>query len=340
MPRKYTLRRRAEQQAETRQRIVEAAVDLHGSVGPARTTFSMVAERAGVQRHTLYAHFPDERELLLACSAHHLEVEPPPDPAPWAAIADRRARLRTALGAIYGWYERNADMLANVLRDAEHHETLREIMHMRFGPHLGAGPAALAFARRRPGPVGAARPRAQLPQLADAGPRRRPRHRRRRRDHDRRRARSRARPRARTRSGARAATRRQPGRRGLTRARARPGAARSSRAPSGFHMGRNPIGQSQGPRQQAGRKDLAANGPLRSIRRPSVASRPSRITPAISDSPTPAGARAPRPPRSRRTARSARRRCCRSGRCSPSRPRRSARRRPRPRRRASSPASG
>jgi AcrR family transcriptional regulator len=144
MPRKYTLRRRAEQQAETRQRIVEAAVDLHGSVGPARTTFSMVAERAGVQRHTLYAHFPDERELLLACSAHHMEVEPPPDPATWAAITDRRARLRTALGAIYGWYERNADMLANVLRDAEHHETLREITHLRFGPHLDGWTRALA----------------------------------------------------------------------------------------------------------------------------------------------------------------------------------------------------
>ena len=68
MTRTYTLKRRAEQQAETRQRIVEAAVDLHGSVGPAATTFSMIAERAGVQRHTLYAHFPDERSLYLACS--------------------------------------------------------------------------------------------------------------------------------------------------------------------------------------------------------------------------------------------------------------------------------
>ena len=67
MTRTYTLKRRAEQQADTRRRIVEAAVDLHSSVGPALTTFSMVAERAGVQRHTLYAHFPDERSLNLAC---------------------------------------------------------------------------------------------------------------------------------------------------------------------------------------------------------------------------------------------------------------------------------
>ncbi len=68
MTRTYTLKRRAEQQAETRRRIVEAAVELHGSIGPALTTVSMVAERAGVQRHTFYAHFPDERSLHLACS--------------------------------------------------------------------------------------------------------------------------------------------------------------------------------------------------------------------------------------------------------------------------------
>src|ERR687893_573213 len=68
MTRTYTLKRRAEQQAETRRRIVEAAVELHSSVGPALTTLSQVAERAGVQRHTLYAHFPDEWSLFLACS--------------------------------------------------------------------------------------------------------------------------------------------------------------------------------------------------------------------------------------------------------------------------------
>ena len=143
MTRKYTLRRRAEQQAETRQRIVEAAMALHGSAGPAQTTFSMVAEKAGVQRHTLYAHFPDEKALLLACSAHHLETDPPPDPALWAAIADRRVRLRTALGEIYAWYERNAELVGSVLRDAEHHAVLREVTELRFGPGFAAWRAAL-----------------------------------------------------------------------------------------------------------------------------------------------------------------------------------------------------
>lgn len=136
MPRTYTLGRRAEQQAETRRRIVEAAVDLHGSVGPALTTISMVAERAGVQRHTLYAHFPDERSLYLACSALSLERDPLPDAAPWRTIAGRGERLQTGLTAIYGWYERNADLAGCVLRDAAFHSLTKEISELRFGPFM------------------------------------------------------------------------------------------------------------------------------------------------------------------------------------------------------------
>ena len=110
MARTYTLKRRAEQQAETRQRIVEAAVDLHGSVGPAQTTFSMVAERAGVQRHTLYAHFPDERSLFLACSGLALERDPLPDAAPWrrsptaaSGCAPASARSTAGTSATPSW---------------------------------------------------------------------------------------------------------------------------------------------------------------------------------------------------------------------------------------------
>jgi AcrR family transcriptional regulator len=138
MSRPYTLKRRAERQAQTTLRIVEAAVDLHGSVGPALTTFSMLAERAGVQRHTLYAHFPDERSLMLACSGLALERDPLPDAEPWRAIEDHSERLRTGIRAVYGWYERNAELAACVLRDAEHHALTREIIEMRFGSHITA----------------------------------------------------------------------------------------------------------------------------------------------------------------------------------------------------------
>lgn len=135
MTRTYTLKRRAEQQAMTRQRIVEAAVDLHGSVGPASTTVSMIAERAGVQRHTFYAHFPGERDLLLACSGLVHERDPLPEAAAWQATKDPRRRLHTGLRALYDWYKRNASLLACVLRDGEHHELTREIAELRFsGP--------------------------------------------------------------------------------------------------------------------------------------------------------------------------------------------------------------
>jgi AcrR family transcriptional regulator len=138
MARNYTLKRRAEQQAETRRRIVEAAVDLHGTVGPANTSVSMIAERAGVQRHTLYAHFPDERSMLMACSGHELERDPPPDAEPWRAIADPAERLGMGLRAIYDWYARNAALLACVLRDAERHALVREISELRYGPSIAS----------------------------------------------------------------------------------------------------------------------------------------------------------------------------------------------------------
>jgi AcrR family transcriptional regulator len=137
MARTYTLNQRAQQQAQTRQRIVEAAVELHGTVGPARTSLSMVAERAGVQRNTLYAHFPDERSLLMACSGLAIERDPLPDSRPWRGIANRGERLRTGLAAVYGWFERTEQLTACVMRDIEQHPTVREISELRYGPVIG-----------------------------------------------------------------------------------------------------------------------------------------------------------------------------------------------------------
>jgi AcrR family transcriptional regulator len=118
MARKYDLGRRADAQAQTRRRITEAAVQLHATVGPARTTISAIAERAGVQRLTVYRHFPDERDLLAACGEHWAAANPPPDPGAWREIADPRERLHTALTAIYRWYRANEGMIGNTERDA------------------------------------------------------------------------------------------------------------------------------------------------------------------------------------------------------------------------------
>ena len=136
--RPYRLGRRADKQQETRRRIVEAAVELHSTLGPARTTLAQIAERAGVQRHTYYAHFPDERSLFLACSGHALGRDPLPDVEEWRTHAPGPERLRRALGDLYGWYERNAGQAACVLRDAEHHALTREIVELRMMPTFAA----------------------------------------------------------------------------------------------------------------------------------------------------------------------------------------------------------
>jgi AcrR family transcriptional regulator len=143
MARTYTLKRRAQAQAETRQRIVEAAVALHGELGPALTSMSAVADRAGVQRNTLYAHFPDERSLLLACSGLSLERDPLPDPLGWKAIEDRHARLRVGLAAVYDWYARNEQLVGCVLRDAQYHAPVREIAELRYAPVMQSTEAVL-----------------------------------------------------------------------------------------------------------------------------------------------------------------------------------------------------
>ena len=117
--RPYRKRQRAEAEEATRRRIAAAAAELHEEIGPAQTTFSAVAERAGVQRGTVYRHFPDAESLFLACSAHWASLNPPPNPSAWAQIADPDERLRHALAEMYRWYEWAEPMLVNVTRDAE-----------------------------------------------------------------------------------------------------------------------------------------------------------------------------------------------------------------------------
>ena len=127
MARKYELKQRAENVIATRKRIVEATVELHNSLGPARTTISAIAERAGVQRLTVYRHFPDERTLFEACSGHWQAQNPAPDPSTWAAIEDPEERLRTALIAIYVFYRATEGMTGNLLRDLPDSPLMQEI---------------------------------------------------------------------------------------------------------------------------------------------------------------------------------------------------------------------
>src|SRR6266540_4088917 len=119
MTRPYRKSARADRQQATRQRIIEAAVDLHATVGPARTSLTAVARRAGVSRPTLYAYFPDAPSLFAACSQEAMTADPWPDPSSWVPIRDPIARLRHGLAELYAYYRRNERLMANILRDLD-----------------------------------------------------------------------------------------------------------------------------------------------------------------------------------------------------------------------------
>jgi len=131
--RKYEKKRRAELEAETRRRITETAVQLHGTVGPARTSISAIAERAGVRRSTVYRHFPDEATLFDACSSHWEAEHPVPDMGAWASVEDPDERLRTALDELYAFYRRTERMMENLHRD----ERTMPLVAERFAGYHG-----------------------------------------------------------------------------------------------------------------------------------------------------------------------------------------------------------
>jgi AcrR family transcriptional regulator len=131
--RPYRKRKRAELEDETRRRITESTVALHEQLGPARTSISAVAERAGVRRSTVYRHFPDEEALFAACSSHWRAANPPPDPRAWAAIEDPAERTETALRELYAFYGRTEGMYTSLLRD----EPLVAIVHRLLGDFYG-----------------------------------------------------------------------------------------------------------------------------------------------------------------------------------------------------------
>jgi AcrR family transcriptional regulator len=130
MARAYRLKRRAERQNETRQRIVEAAVALHTTVGPGRSSIVAIAERAGVERPTVYRHFPTTEALFTACSGHYRMQNPLPDPKPWLQIDDPNARLGRGLGELYAHYASQEYALWPILRDLEDQPELRRFIEV------------------------------------------------------------------------------------------------------------------------------------------------------------------------------------------------------------------
>src|SRR5256885_3615930 len=148
--RPYRKKRRAQLEEATRRRITESAMELHGRLGPSRTSISAVAERAGVRRSTVYRHFPDEPALFAACSAHWGEANPTPDLDRWAAIEDPDARLRRSLEELYAYYRRTEGMLDNLVRDESTVPTVKR-QFRGFHDYLTAARDTLMAGRRARG---------------------------------------------------------------------------------------------------------------------------------------------------------------------------------------------
>jgi AcrR family transcriptional regulator len=142
--RKYELKARAESQRWTRERIVRATMELHKEVGPAKTTVAEVARRAGVQRLTVYNHFPEDIELFGACQAHWMELHPLPDISPALALPDPAERVRAALRSFYGWYRETAPMAEKIQRDRGAVPALDALMEQTADARLAQLTEALA----------------------------------------------------------------------------------------------------------------------------------------------------------------------------------------------------
>src|SRR5919206_4157116 len=148
--RTYRMKRRAELEEQTRRRITESAVALHEELGPAQTSISAIAERAGVRRWPVYRHFPDEEALFDACSSHWRAANPPPDPQAWAAIEDPAARTETALRELYAFYGRTHAMWTSLLRDEPLVPFIQQQMRL-FAGYLDSIQQLLMMGRGRRG---------------------------------------------------------------------------------------------------------------------------------------------------------------------------------------------
>jgi AcrR family transcriptional regulator len=136
MQRSYVLKDRAKTQEKTRQRIITAAAELHEEIGPRATTISAIAERAGVQRLTVYRHFPNERDLFSACTSHWLAENPPPNPDEWSD-ASGLDRCQKALRTLYSYYRSTERMWDGSYRDEPEVPALKRPM-ARFRTYLAS----------------------------------------------------------------------------------------------------------------------------------------------------------------------------------------------------------
>jgi len=100
---------------ESRQRIIDVAMDLFKSQGFDNTTMEQIAEAADIARKTLYNYFPvkeaiaDEYVQNVSRKLAHANLEN------LQKLPDTRSRLLSALNNAYGWVEMNPEITRTVL---------------------------------------------------------------------------------------------------------------------------------------------------------------------------------------------------------------------------------
>ncbi|HEX5780974.1 MAG TPA: TetR/AcrR family transcriptional regulator [Solirubrobacteraceae bacterium] len=114
--------RRASAAAQTRQRIIDATLELHGERGIAATSWDDIAARAGVGVGTVYRHFPSLDELVPACGEVTRHVLALPDPeAVFEGVDAPAERIERLVREAFAIYERGAPQLRAIRNEPDVH---------------------------------------------------------------------------------------------------------------------------------------------------------------------------------------------------------------------------
>jgi AcrR family transcriptional regulator len=153
-PRSYTLGRRAETSTATRQRILDATLELYREVGVSGATLTAVAGRADVARGTVLNHFGSAEGLHRAALEGVLETLELPVAADLAGIENRDTRIRAFVRGMlefqdkssHWWTVFEGELHRPELREVEakYWTIFAEIQAAALGPELRDNPAANA----------------------------------------------------------------------------------------------------------------------------------------------------------------------------------------------------
>src|SRR6267378_632646 len=111
-PRAYRMTRRAAASAETRRRIVDAAIALHAEKGVLGATWPDIAKRADVALGTVYRYFPSLDQLVPACTSENAVRMRPPGVTVLEGLTRPEERIGRFVQELFAFYGRSAPWAA------------------------------------------------------------------------------------------------------------------------------------------------------------------------------------------------------------------------------------